>query len=67
MTDFILDEMNKHNADGVDFVSIFSDSLLGPKVYCSYTKEEWIASDRSYPKTGRRYWNMIDGIKVYIN
>lgn len=67
MTDFILEEMNKCNADGVDFVSIVSDNPLGPKVYCSYSREEWIASDRSYPKTGRRYWKMVDGKKVYID
>ena len=59
--------MNKYNADGVDFVSIFSNGPLGPEVYCSYSKEEWIASDRSYPKTGRLYWNMIDGKKVYVD
>lgn len=67
MTDFILEEMIKLNADGVDFVSIVSDNPLGPEVYCSYSREKWIASDRSYPKTGRRYWNMIDGKKVYID
>lgn len=67
MTDFILEEMNKRNADGVDFVSIFSDDPLGPEVYCSYSKEQWIASDRSYLKTGRRYWKMVDGKKVYID
>ena len=67
MTDFILEEMNRYNADGVDFVSIFSDSPLGPEVYYSYSREEWIASNRSYPKTGRRYWKMVDGKKVYID
>ena len=67
MTDIILEEMTECNADGVDFVSIFSDNPLGPEVYCSYSREEWIISDRSYPKTSRRYWNMVDGKKVYID
>ena len=67
MTDFILEEMDKRNADGVDFVSIWSDDPLGPEVLYSYSRETWIASDRSYPKTGRRYWKMVDGKKAYID
>ena len=67
MTDFILKEMNKYKADGVDFVSIISNTALGPEVLYSYSKKEWLATNRCYPKVGRRYWKMIDGVKIYIN
>lgn len=67
MNDFILEEMNKYNADGVDFVSITFDPLRNPNIYETYSREEWLASDRSYPKTNRRYWKIIDGKKTYID
>ena len=67
MNDFILEEMNKYNADGVDFVSITFNSLQNPNIYKTYTRKEWLASDRSYPKTNRRYWKIIDGKKTYID
>lgn len=62
--DYILEEINKANADGVDFVPIMSPELI-PPVIDSYTKEEWINGVKSYPKSGRRYWKMVDGKKVY--
>ena len=67
MNDFILEEMNKYNADGVDFVSITFDPLRNPNIYKTYTRVEWLASDGSYPKTNRRYWKIIDGKKTYID
>lgn len=67
MNDFILEEMNKYNADGVDFVSITFDPFWNPNIYKTYTREEWLASDGSYPKTNRRYWKIIDGKKTYID
>lgn len=67
MNDFILEEMNKYNADGVDFVSITFDPFRNPNIYKTYTREEWLASDGSYPKTNRRYWKIIDGKKTYID
>lgn len=67
MNDFILEEMNKYNADGVDFVSITFDPLRNPNVYKTYSREEWLASDGSYPKTNRRYWKIINGKKTYID
>ena len=67
MNDFILEEMNKYNADGVDFVSIMFDSTMRPNIYKTYTREEWLASNRSCPKTNRRYWKIIDGKKTYID
>lgn len=67
MKDFILEEMEKRGADGVDFIPI----LLNPNgfpttILQSYTKEQWIASDRSYPKSNRRYWKFEDGVKKYV-
>ena len=64
--DIVLEEMNKYGADGVDFIPLFSD---GPIVvpYCSYTREEWIASNRSYPRSGRRYWKWDKGQKVIVS
>ena len=67
MNDFILEEMNKYDADGVDFVSIMFDPIKCPNIYKTYTREEWLASDGSYPKTGRRYWKIVDGKKTYID
>jgi hypothetical protein len=67
MNDFILEEMNKYDADGVDFVSIMFDPIICPNIYKTYTREEWLASDGSYPKTNRRYWKIIDGKKTYVD
>lgn len=63
--DYILEEMNNVNADGVDFVPIMSPELI-PPVIVSYTKEEWIDGVSFYPKSGRKYWRMIDGKKTYV-
>lgn len=66
MEDFILREMEERDADGVDFVPIWLDTSFSP-VLKSYTKQEWMDSDRSYPKTNRMYWRIENGQKVYIN
>ena len=70
MEDFILKEMEEAGADGVDFVPIFTSLerlLLGEsKIICSYSKEEWLASSGAYPKSGRLYWKIIDGKKIYV-
>lgn len=63
---YILEEMNKVNADGVDFVPIWLDEKLPPPIICSYTKEE-LKDVNAYPKSNRMYWRMIDGEKIYIN
>lgn len=62
--DSILEEMNKSNADGVDFVPIMSPELI-PPVIVSYTKKEWMNGVSCYPKSGRRYWKLVDGKKIY--
>ena len=66
MEDFILREMEERGADGVDFVPIWFDTSF-PPVLKSYTKQEWIDSDGSYPKTNRMYWRIVNGQKVYID
>lgn len=55
MEDFILREMEERGADGVDFVPVWFDTSF-PSVLESYTKQEWIDSDKFYPKTNRMYW-----------
>ena len=64
--DFILKEMEERNADGVDFVPIWFDTLL-PPVYASYTKQEWINSNKLCLKTNRMYWRIENGKKVYCD
>lgn len=70
--DYILEEMNKVSADGVDFTPI-SDSYFRKqyefcKVIESYTKERWIATSghRCIPKTPYLFWKLVDGNKNYI-
>lgn len=68
MIDFILEEMEKYGADGVDFVPLFLEPNGFPAtIFRSYTKAQWIASDRSYPRSGRRYWKFENGNKKYLN
>lgn len=66
MKDYILEEMDKYNADGVDFVPLFTKPTdIHLNIIVSYTREEWLHQP-SYPKSGRLYWKMIDNKKVYI-
>ena len=62
---YILSEINKLGADGVDFVPIVYNDVL-PQIICSYTKEE-IEDIKGYPKSGRKYWKIINGKKEYID
>ena len=68
MEDFILKEMEDRGADGVDFVPVFTnpDNILHQKIIKSYTKEQWIVSEGTYPKSGRLYWKNNNGKKEYI-
>lgn len=63
--DYILEEMNRIGADGVDFVPIWFGEGI-PPIICSYTKEEW-KDVKAYPKTNRLYWKIVDGKRQYIN
>ena len=69
MEDLILKEMDECGAEGVDFVPItfYFEPLKNTTVYLSMTREEWLNSDGSYPKTGRVYWKIINGQKIYID
>lgn len=64
--DYILEEMNRYGADGVDFVPAipFDDK---PHVYCSYTKEDWMKGNKCYLKSNRKYWRIVKGQKVYCD
>lgn len=70
MEDYILKEMEEADADGVDFVPVFTTSerlLLGEsKIICSYSKEQWLTGAGVYPKSGRLYWKIVDGKKIYV-
>lgn len=63
--DFILEEMNKVGADGVDFVPVWFGEGI-PPIIRSYTKEE-CQQNKAYPKSNRMYWKMIDGKKEYVD
>lgn len=63
-----IEQFNKVDADGIDFVSFgFNPSCFNQfnKIYCSYTKEEFLEQD-SYPRTPYLFWKIKDGIKVYL-
>lgn len=70
--DYILEEINKADADGVDFVPMndayFKQQFHLCQVICSYTKEQWVndSGHRCVPKTPRLYWKMVDGNKSYL-
>lgn len=68
MADFILAEAQERKADGVDFVSIFTNPYnIQPKdIYESWTMED-IIKRNAYPKSGRLYWRIIDSKKVYLD
>lgn len=65
MKNLILEEMDRYDADGVDFVPIFDLSKI-PPIICSYTREE-LKNLKVYPKSDRKYWKMINGKKVYCD
>lgn len=58
--------MNRCGADGVDFVPVISFGDVS-QIYCSYTKEEWMSGNKYYPKSGRKYWKIVNGRKVYCD
>ena len=64
MSNFLIDEMDSVEADGVDFVPVFYDMKIAP-IICSYTRKEVEDLDY-YPKSGRRYWKIVNGNKEYI-
>ena len=66
--DYIYAELEKHNADGIDFVPIWFDHTVPAPIICAYTKEEWETHDGGYPKSDRRYWKIdTNGRKQYCD
>lgn len=67
MKNMILKEMENCNADGVEFVPIFSDYSKPYKIILNITKKD-IEDDKlgACPKTGRRYYKIINNKKIYI-
>lgn len=64
---YIVEEMDKLGADGVDFCPV----CLGRKeaierIFLSKTKQQMI-DNPLYPKSGRLYWKMVNGHKVYLD
>lgn len=67
MTNYIVEEMDKVNADGVDFVPIFTTKdTLNKIIYMSKTRQEMI-EDPGCPRTGRLYWKIVEGQKIYLD
>ena len=62
MKEQIIGDMNRINADGIDFVSL--GFPMNPEIYESYTKEKF-KDVQGIPKTNRAYWKMFDGEKLY--
>lgn len=65
MKKIILDQMEQLSADGIDFIAIQMDECP-PKIYCSYTKEEF-ADINIIPKSNYKFYKIINGTKEYIN
>lgn len=64
---YIVEEMDKLDADGVDFYPIcFEREESIKRVFLSKTRQQMI-EEPTYPKSARLYWKMIEGRKVYLN
>ncbi len=63
---YYLEKMIELDADGIDFITI-GEILKGSfHVYKSYTREEFKYVN-AFPKTGYRYWKIINGKKTYVD
>lgn len=64
---YIVEEMDKLGADGVDFVPVCTTKDTFPKmIYMSKTRQEMLEAP-GWPKTSRLYWKLVEGHKVYLN
>lgn len=64
---YIVEEMDKLGADGVDFCPIcFEREESIKRVFLSKTRQQMI-DDPTYPKSSRLYWKMVDDYKIYLN
>lgn len=66
MNKYILEEMDKLSADGVEFISIMTDYSKPYNPILVMTRDELITA-KAFPKTGRRYFKLVDGNKVYLD
>lgn len=65
--DIIYYEMERLNADGVDFVPISFDTTRPSRIISSFSKEDWL-KETGYPKSNRLYWKKDEqGRKIYIS
>lgn len=61
-----MEQIEKYEADGIDFVPIMIQEEIGIKhVIESYTKEQF-ENVKYIPKTNYLIWKIVDGEKVYI-
>lgn len=65
MNTFYLTKMEEVEADGIDFIPFGFKNEKFPKVIASYTKEELKTKD-TLPRTGYKFWKLINGKKIYI-
>lgn len=65
---YIVEEMDKFGTDGVDFVPICTtkDTFL-KSIYMSKTRQEMLEAPGWPPRSGRLYWKLVEGHKVYLN
>lgn len=65
--EYYVEQMKELGADGIDFIDIgeLAFNKQHPHVLLSVTKEEF-ADIRAIPKTGYRFWKLVNGNKVYI-
>lgn len=65
--DFVWEEMEECDAEGVDFVPISFECKIPPEIHSSFTKEQW-KTQNYIPKTSRKYWRINEkGGKIYID
>ena len=65
MRDFILREMKRLNADGVEFISLFANFLKPYKMFADMTFKQ-VKETETFLKTNRRYYKLVNGKKEYI-
>ena len=63
---YILEEMKKNGAHGVEFVTIFTD-YTKPYDIIMDVKREDVPNMKWIPKTNRRYYLIVNGEKVYLD
>ena len=69
--DYYYQKLLELNADGIDFISLsdlFDNNKKLKPVVKTITRQNFKNNEvNSIPKTGYRFWRMINGEKVYID